>query len=48
MHAIWCDQNRLVTEATVGVAETGHLVDAAVPPVLDVLAAPLLGVSTLR
>lgn len=44
MHAIWCDQNRLVTEATVGVAETGHLVDAAVPPVLDVLAAPLLGV----
>lgn len=38
------DQNRLVAEAAVGVAETGHLVDAAVPPVLDVLAAPLLGV----
>ena len=39
-----CDQNRLIAEATVSVAETGQLVDAAVLPVLDVLAAPLLGV----
>lgn len=36
--------DRLVAEAAVSVAETGHLVDAAVPPVLDVLAAPLGGV----
>lgn len=36
MHANWVrDQKRLVAEAAVSVAETGHLVDAAVLPVLD-------------
>ena len=35
---------RLVVEGAVNVAETRHVVDAAVPPVGDLLAAPLLGV----
>jgi hypothetical protein len=41
---IVCESMRLVAEAAVGVAESGHLIDAAVPPVVNVLAVPLVGV----
>ena len=37
---------RLVVKCTIGVAKSGHVVDAAILPVCDLLAAPLLGVGT--